>query len=75
MCQPGPEASYPFSRSSNPVLGSNVESHINAEITVTRDTSILQEADVTEQHVVRVNAKQEAGATVFASQSFKLSCE
>lgn len=72
-CKPGSEANYPFSSSSNPVLGSTVESHIDADITLTRDTSVLQEAEVTEKHVVRVNAKQEVGATVFASQSFKLS--
>ncbi|CAL8121848.1 unnamed protein product [Orchesella dallaii] len=71
-CTPGPEANYPFSSSVNSVLGTTVESNINAEITLTKDNSVLQEAEVTETHVVRVNAKQEVGATVLASQSFKL---
>ncbi|ODM98802.1 Microsomal triglyceride transfer protein large subunit [Orchesella cincta] len=71
-CIPGPEANYPFSSSTNPVLGTTVESNINAEITLTKDNSVLQEAEVTETHIVRVNAKQEVGATVLASQSFKL---
>jgi hypothetical protein len=63
---------YPLRSHNNQVLGSQIQSQINATISMTRDTGVVDEAEVQEMHVVRVNTKREVGAKVQASQSFKL---
>jgi len=63
---------YSFKSHNNPVLGTQVDSEINATISVTRDAGVVDEVDVFETHLVRVNTKREVGAKVQASQTFKL---
>ncbi|XP_035709713.1 microsomal triglyceride transfer protein large subunit isoform X2 [Folsomia candida] len=64
---------YAFRTNNNPVLGSELESEVFSKVTMSRDSGVVEDVQVSEMHVVRVTAKKEVGATIHGSQTFKLS--
>lgn len=44
-----------------------------SKVTMSRDSGVVEDVQVSEMHVVRVTAKKEVGATIHGSQTFKLS--
>lgn len=64
---------FPFSSHNSRVLGAQIESEVSSTTTLTQQEAVIvEEAQVTESHVVRTTAKQEVGAYINASQSLKL---
>ncbi|CAG7828228.1 unnamed protein product [Allacma fusca] len=63
---------FPSSTHSSRVLGADVQSNITVRTILTREAVVVEESEATERHTVRTTAKQEVGATINTSQSFKL---
>ena len=72
QCNQAQLANFLITTHNSNALGTDIESEVDAELVFNQETGTVEEAQVTERHVVRTVARQEVGATITASQSFIL---